>query len=224
MPQIEIGSDTSVTLRSALLIYESDAHEDNEVVITEHKVENGLIQPGAPLDVAAFRKKLDGRGDRTPAAGRGGWRWQFPRMVAENDEWRVWWSPSCIKSVFIGEDGRKPKVQEAWIPPLVWSAHRTRPLCYLFAYNGDSSPNAETDVYRPAFGPKEQNHIHSGSDICVGSMKLTGSTPESWETAFWNARFKTPGNLKSTTPYACQKVFKKIGSLTTALSRCRASD
>jgi PRTRC genetic system protein B len=222
MPTVEFDSDPTVRLTSALLIYKSGSYDDAETVVTQHDVKDGMIQPGAPLDLEAFRQLIDGK---TKAQSSGGWTWRFPRLLAENGEWVVWWSPAGVKSVFIGRDGSKPGVHKAWIPPLVWAASRSTPNCYLFAYDGDSSPTPQTDVYRPQFGPKGGlNHIHSDSRICVGNMKLNGFTPESWERAFWESRFKEPGNLIHTKPYAFKKAFTKIGSLTSALARCGSSD
>lgn len=227
MPMIEFSSDPSPHLTRALLIYESSAfHEaDREIIVTQHEVKSGVIQPGDSLDLDAFRKLIEKGGGGPIKKDRGEWSWPFPRMLAENDTWRVWWSPSGMRSVFIGYDSAKPKVQHAWIPPLVWAAHRTAPSCYLFAYNGDTAPTPRTDVYRPAFGPRDEglNHVHSDCRICVGNMKLDGHTPEAWERGFWNSRFKVPGNLKHTEPYGCEKVFKKIGPLESALSRCRSA-
>ena len=148
------------------------------------------------------------------------------QFVAVAQAWRMWWSPSGRRSVFIGYDGKTPTVLKSWVPSLVWCAHRTRPTCHLWAYDGDTTPTPQTDMYCPQFGPVGNlNHIFAhNATICVGSMKLGDHSPDSWEKAFWESRFKEPGNLKRNKPYACQKVFRKIGPLSSLLPRGEAAD
>ena len=230
MPTIECDGDATLNLTTALLIYESPRNYDrsaNEVVVTQHAVTKGMIQPGAPLDLAAFRKLIDRGGEVAAASRQSDYAWQFPRLLAESKEHIVWWSPAQFQSVFIGrEDAKKPRVIKAWIPPLIWCASRLHTHCYLWAYDGDGAPSPSTSVYRPAFGPADPglNHIHEDSSVCVGSTKVEGHTPEAWERGFWSSRFKVPGNLKRNQPYACKEIFKSLGSLTSVLPRSGAAD
>lgn len=223
MPSVEIEGDETLRLTTALLIYEHSDDGDmdkHQPVITRHGVSNGVIQAGSAIDVKALRKILD-RGVQS-AAESSGWAWQFPRMLAENSDRVMWWSPAGIKSVFIGGDGHKPKVIKSWIPNLAWCASRTVPHCFLWAYDGEGAPDQQTDVYLPQFGPDDgMNHIHQGSDICVGTMRLRGYQPQHWEKAFWESKFKKPGNLKFDTPYACKEKFKSLGPLSAVLARIK---
>jgi hypothetical protein len=110
MPQVEIHGDPSLHLTTALLIYEQ-AHSYGAAsapIVTQHPIKNGQIQPGQPLDLDAFKKLLEG-GDEKQLAVRGDWSWQFPRMLAEHPEFRMWWSPAAMKNVFIGYDGKAPR-------------------------------------------------------------------------------------------------------------------
>lgn len=227
MPIVEMSGDASLNLTTALLIYEAGRSDRrNEVLVTQHAVTKGMIQPGAPLDLAAFRKLLDRGATSTPAARSADYAWQFPRLLAESKERIVWWSPAQYQSVFIGrEDAKNPRVLRAWIPSLIWCASRTQTHCYLWAYNGVCAPNPQTSVYRPAFGPVGGlNHIHANSTVCVGSTKIDSHTPEAWERGFWSSRFKVPGNLNRTKPYACEKLFDPLGSLASVLPRSGAAD
>lgn len=221
MPQLEIDSDPSLRLTTALLIYESSQHHGRgeEPVVTQHRVEKGVIQPGDALDLDAFKRILE-QGAAKQDEARAGWTWQFPRLMAESRNWRVWWSPAGTQQVFIGDDGGTPKVLKAWIPALVWCGHRSRPSCYLWAYDGHTAPTPDTDMYRP----RGINHIHHDSGICNGSMQLADNTPPSWEKAFWSSRFKSPGNLKQTKPYACKEAFTKVGPLASVLPRDTSAD
>ena len=221
MPNVEYDSEPALRLERALLVYETGY--SGEVTITDHKVKDGLIQPGQPVDVAAFRKLLDRGVDEKVNVS--GWTWHFPRLLADNSDWQVWWSQPGKQRVFIGGDSTKPKVVETWVPALVWAANRKRPSCYLFAYDGEGAPTPDTDVYQPSFGPAGGlNHILADSKICVGTMNLTDFTPQSWERAFWSSRFKEANNLNYSKPYACKKAFKKIGTLSAALTRCGSAD
>ncbi len=231
MPTVETTQDdASLTLTTALLIYESSGRhyssDSGEVVVTQHPIKDGTIQPGAPLDLSSFRKLLDRGGEATASRQSADYAWPFPRLLAESKEHIVWWSPAQMQSVFIGrEDAKKPRVLRAWIPSLIWCASRTQTHCYLWAYDGAGTPSPSTSVYRPAFGPSGGlNHIHANSSVCVGSTKVDGHTPEAWERGFWSSRFKVPGNLKQTKPYACKEIFQALGSLTSVLPRSRAAD
>jgi PRTRC genetic system protein B len=223
MPTVEIEGESALVLTTALLVYENKNSYDRgkAAVVTQHDVTAGMIQPGSPLDLGALRKLLD-RGDQVAALGQShDYAWQFPRIIAEGRERIVWWSPSGIKSVFIGSEGeKKPKVVQAWIPQLIWSASRRHTHCYLWACHDTDSPGPHTSVYLPQFG----GHIHHDASICVGSTKIDGHTPEAWEKGFWSSRFKTAGNLKSTKPYAIQEKFKALGTLASVLPRSRATD
>ena len=212
MPTVEIESNAGVRLTQALLIYEEDGGGD--VIITRHQIKNGVIQPGAPLDTASFCKLIEsGKGKAAST-----WAMQFPRLLGESPDYLAWWSRPQVQHVFIGQDHRKAKPVEAWVPGLVWIAARGRPSCQLRAYDGLDAPTMETDLYQPKFG----NHIHSDGSICVGSAKLTDYSPAAWERAFWSSCFTSSENL-DLTPYACSKAFKKVGTLATVLSRCQAT-
>lgn len=207
MPLVEIDTNDGVRLTHALLIYEEDGGGD--VVITRHQIKNGVIQPGAPLDTASFCKLIEsGKGKAATT-----WAMQFPRLLGESPDYVAWWSRPQVQHVFIGQDHRKAKPVEAWVPGLVWIAARGRPSCLLRAFDGEEAPTLNTDLYHPVFG----NHIHGDGSICVGSMKLTEYLPASWERGFWDSCFSQATNLNKTTPYACKKAFKKVGTLATVL-------
>lgn len=218
--EIELNADPSIRLTRALLIYEG-GRGDGEVIVTQHEVASNVIQPGMPLDLPSFRKLID-KGESKKKSSE--WNWQFPRMIAESRERIAWWSPPAVRNVFIGS-GKKSKIKKAWIPALIWCASRTAPHCYLWAYNGASSPSQDTDVYRPQFGPNGGlNHVHADNAICIGSMRLPNYQPATWENSFWVSLFKEAGNLDTTEPYACQTRFKKNGTLSSVLPRCKAAD
>jgi PRTRC genetic system protein B len=214
MPLVEIDTNDGVRLTHALLIYEEDGGGD--VVITRHQIKNGVIQPGAPLDTASFCKLIEsGKGKATAVPT---WSMQFPRLLGESPEFVAWWSRPQLQRVFIGQDHRKAKAVEAWVPGLVWIASRSRPSCQLRAYDGLDAPTLQTDLYHPVFG----NHIHGDGSICVGTAKLTDYSPASWERAFWSSCFTSSENLRLT-PYACPKAFKKVGTLATVLPHRQAA-
>ena len=115
MPTVEITGDASLTLTTALLIYESSPGNQQshgaEVVVTQHPIKAGTIQPGVPLDLSSFRKLLDRGGEATASRQSADYAWSFPRLLAESKEHIVLWSPAQMQSVFIGrEDAKKPRV------------------------------------------------------------------------------------------------------------------
>ena len=228
MPTVEISGDASLNLTTALLIYESghDRYSDRkpEVDVTQHAVTGGMIQPGAPLDLAAFRKLLDRGGESATATRQSDYAWQFPRLLAESKERIVWWSPAGFRSVFVGlESNKKLKPRACWFPSLIWCAHRARPHCYLWAYGGEDAPAASTTVYGLNAGG--MSNIHHDNSICLGSTLLASFTPAAWEAGFWSSRFTslTPA-LKRNQPYACKQIFKALGSLSSVLPRSGAAD
>lgn len=216
---IEYSNDEErLTLKEALLIYRDGDNNSKKSVVTRHEVSGGVIQVGQPVDLASIQKLFESKD--TTVTKDGNWTWQFPRLLGETPDWVLWWSIPHVRDVFIGSDGRKPKVIQAWHPAFAWCAHRKSNTCYLWAYDGGDAPTKTTDVFLPRFGPADQNHIHANASICVGSSVLESNTPAAWEKAFWNSRFKVPGpNLKSIKPYACNKAFKKLGSLQSVLPR-----
>lgn len=217
MPNFESEQDPSLRLTRALLVYEVGGWDrSDEVVITHHEVTDGVIQPGTPLDMAAFAKLVE-RGQSKDKESKSGWAMQFPRLLGESQHHIAWWSPPGIQRVFIGKEDGNAKAVRAWVPGLVWIASRQHATCFLHAYDGAGAPTLHTDMYRPQFGPSVNNHVHADGRICNGSMKLDGNTPEAWEKAFWSSRFKTNGHLNSTKPYACKKAFKRIGTLASVL-------
>ena len=210
-------SDSTYTLRRALLIYSASDRTGEDSVVTEHPVHGGVIHPGAPVDLEATLRALSSPSEKAKAASPIKWA-ASPRLVAELPEYVVWWSPAKVRPVFIAGKPRK-----AWTPALIWCAMRKAPTCYLFAFEGDD-PTAATIVYHPAFGPEDatMNHVHRDCRICVGTSKPGNFTPPEWERSFWDSNFKTDGGLKSTKPYGIHKAFKNIGTLEVALDRIQA--
>ena len=210
-------SDSTYALRRALLIYTDTNSSDLKAVVTEHPVNNGVIQPGKPVDLEATLRALSALSEKAKAASPIKWA-ASPRLLAELPEYVVWWSPAKVRPVFIAGKPRK-----AWTPPLIWCAMRKAPTCYLFAFEGED-PTAATIVYHPAFGPEDatMNHVHRDCRICVGTSKPGNFTPPEWERSFWDSNFKTDGGLKSTKPYGIHKAFTKIGTIETVLDRIQA--
>ena len=124
-------SYSTYSLRRALLIY-SDGSEES--VVTEHPVHDGVIQPGAPVDLEATLRALPS--EKAKAASPIKWS-ASPRLIAELPEYVVWWSPAKVRPVFIAGKPRK-----AWTPALIWCANRAAPTCYLFAFEGEDHDGA----------------------------------------------------------------------------------
>ncbi len=207
MPEFNTSRDTPMKLEMALLVYNSPVADHR--AITRHNIKDGEIQPGETIDLAAMRLLLEGGEE----AKKDTFTWRSPYDLAESATRRVWWTPAGVMSVFIAG-----KAKRVWFPNLIWCAHRSARSCYLWTFVGKKAPTKDTIVYRPAFGPDVHNHIHKDSAICLGSMNPGRFTPKEWMAAFFDSNFKTDGNLPPH-PYEIRKAFKKIGSLSSALSR-----
>lgn len=216
MPEIEISliQREPIRLKYALLIYGGD----DGVAITKNKVdEKGHIGIGEPIDAESFIEEFNRNLDKSnpDLSDYGGSRrgavgsvvWTTPTMLAENSQYRIWWTPAQTRQLFIAG---KPK--SCWIPTLVWVGHRRQHTLFMLATAGKLKPGPKTAVYRPQFGPvnSNQNHIHTNSEVCLGTMNPGSYTPKEWMDTFYDTNFKTADGLPPK-PHDITKTYKRLG-------------
>ncbi|MDQ3398935.1 MAG: PRTRC system protein B [Deinococcota bacterium] len=182
-----IGRKSTVTLKRAVLLYESAGYGNEDAFVTVHDV-TGLdegqpaLAPGRLLTVEGLREihKALYKQQRLEVLPE--------HVLAVTNERLAWHEPPRNRVMFF-------KTQDAFLNSLSGSSFPQPPLLFIagerqlkvFAFAGDGRPMGETEVFAaPYFNT-------TSSGVCLGSTPLPDSLSvrdtESYSSAFFHSAF-----------------------------------
>lgn len=188
--KIIAGSETSLNLVSAVLMYQSDR---GDVYATSHPVVPDAQHPGrkvigagVPLTKGSLAKFADAVGAATAFAGflPESLLYSSPNLIA-------WWTPAQERATWFkaAGSGKLEGAGPAAHPALVFVA--TPGAWYVFALASSTRPAPSTPLYHaPHF------NVWDGGRICTGNVKLPptfgAEVIHSYEKAFFLSWFTHP--------------------------------
>ncbi|MBS1918263.1 MAG: PRTRC system protein B [Bacteroidetes bacterium] len=109
-------------------------------------------------------------------------------LKPEKTGYAIWYTkPQKVKMLFKKELGIP--CGEAFIPALVWKAHKNR--LEIFALHNDKRPNEKSELYHAPFF-----NIHNDGSVCMGTVDIDIAKDtclekfiSKWELYFWNSYF-----------------------------------
>jgi PRTRC genetic system protein B len=152
-----------------------------------HRVEEGELGPGAPLDMQALHESvLTSQGmDRVTYVPR--------NIVALSQSKMVWWTPAARRPIYFTEKVKGAKDisgKDVWHPPLLFVAGPRRVRCFALASN--RRPDPQSKLYMAPY-----LNVFDDGGICQGQIVWPKIAVPSLATEFEKEFFASVGTHQS---------------------------
>lgn len=181
--KILTGTDTTLTLRGAILCYEGGSQvyaTMHDIVDVAHRPQLGPGRPLSKADLAAFADSV---------AKATAFRGMVPaELLYTAPNIMAWWRPAALRTVWFDCAEKEIGKASAKVmhPPLVFIA--TAGDWYVYALTEHTRPHAGSKLYKAPYF-----NVWASGSICTGNVELPQTVgPESiaaYEDAFFRSRF-----------------------------------
>ncbi len=201
--QLDLEGAPAMKLESAILIYGNDGYQGCHIggvrgdgkaqaVATIHKIKDGQLQSGQPLDMKALRSifERNAKGDTLTDC-------EFipESILAKGPSSLVWWKPAHVAPIFFQGDNAKLRGisgMKVSHPSLIFRTNGKS--LTVFALKGSERPTLKTKLYEPPYW-----NIFDSRDVCLphgGSIAPKNAelpSIDAWQSVFFDSSFSHPG-------------------------------
>ena len=180
-------SEMNLAASRALIVY---SNQQGRTLCTLNKIDDGVIQPGVPVDASKLAGlfKSIGRGEQPKDRKM---VWQSSNILARGPNAVLWYAPPAMREIFFSCGNQKLMKcsgKKFPYPGLVFLARGK----WLGAFAVKTRPNRKTKLYRAPFW----NINGASGGVCMPYSSRRGKQeiiPEEFERIFFTSAFSHPG-------------------------------